>query len=210
MRDARLYRIVEVFQSLQGESYNTGKPVVFLRFGGCNLACPWCDTDYQVYETLDEETVVARVSAFRIKAVIVTGGEPFIQKGLDVLLSRFKDLGYWIGAETNGIVAPPEDWLRLIDYVAVSPKALYADLYDDGQMITRADEVRIVAEGDVQDFCEQMRNRIEAAHYYLSPCEREGVFNVEETVKLLGVLNRGRRSGKWLLSLQVHKLAGFK
>ena len=210
MRDARLYRIVEVFQSLQGEGYNTGKPVVFLRFGGCNLACPWCDTDYQVYETLDEETVVARVSAFRIKAVIVTGGEPFIQKGLDVLLSRFKDLGYWIGAETNGIVAPPEDWLRLIDYVAVSPKALYADLYDDGQMITRADEVRIVAEGDVQDFCEQMRNRIEAAHYYLSPCEREGVFNVEETVKLLGVLNRGRRSGKWLLSLQVHKLAGFK
>jgi hypothetical protein len=69
-----------------------------------------------------------------------------------------------------------------------------------------ADEVRIVVEGDVGDFCRDMRRRIRAAHYFLSPCERGGVCNVEVTIRLLGVLNRGRRSGHWLLSMQTHKL----
>ncbi len=210
MQDSLTYPVVEIFESVQGEGYNTGKEVVFLRFGGCNLACPWCDTAYGVFETLDEETVVARVRALTPKAVILTGGEPFIREGLEALLVRFKELGYWIGVETNGVVAPPPAWLRRIDYVAVSPKALYASLYDDERMLTRADEVRIVVDGDVRAFCDDMRNRIEAGHYFLSPCEREGAVNVEETIRLLGVLNRGRRNGKWLLSFQTHKLAGVR
>lgn len=210
MQNGQTYPVAEIFESLQGEGYNTGMEVVFLRFGGCNLACPWCDTAFRVFETLDEERVVARVTAFHAKALVLTGGEPFIQEGLEGLLTRFKELGYWVGVETNGVAAPPQAWLRRMDYVAVSPKAFYASLYDDERMVTQADEVRIVVEGDVRVFCEDMRNRIEAAHYFLSPCEREGVFNVEETVRLLGELNRGRRSGKWLLSLQTHKLAGFR
>jgi organic radical activating enzyme len=140
----------------------------------------------------------------------VTGGEPFIQEGLGGLLERFKELGYWIGAETNGLVAPPQEWARRIDYVAVSPKALYAELYDDETMVRRADEVRIVVDGDARAFCEAMRDRIEAEHYFLSPCERDGGVNVEETVRLLGVLNRSRRRGKWLLSVQAHKLGHFR
>jgi organic radical activating enzyme len=210
MVDSQQYRVVEIFESVQGEGYNTGKEVVFLRFGACNLKCPWCDTEYRRFETLDEAAVVARVSALGPKAVILTGGEPFIQEGLDALLDRFKELGYWIGAETNGVCAPSEAWLRRIDYVAMSPKALYADLYDDERMLRRADEVRIVVDGDVEEFCRTMRDRIEAAHYFLSPCERDGRFNVEETVRLLGRLNAGRRTGKWLLSLQTHKLAGIR
>ena len=210
MHDMQTYPVVEIFESLQGEGYNTGKTVVFLRFGRCNLACPWCDTEYVTYETLAEETVVARVAALKCKALILTGGEPFIQEGLESLLVRFKELGYWIGAETNGLVAPSRTCLSVLDYVAVSPKAMYVELYDNECMVTRADEMRIVVDGDVRTFCEEMRNRIEAAHYFLSPCERDGVFNFKETVGLLGSLNRGRRQGKWLLSLQTHKLACFR
>ncbi|HNX33613.1 MAG TPA: 7-carboxy-7-deazaguanine synthase QueE [Kiritimatiellia bacterium] len=210
MLDDQTYPVVEIFQSLQGEGYNTGKEVVFLRFGRCNLYCPWCDTDFATHESLGIDAVVARVAEFRSKALILTGGEPFIQEGLEDLLSKFKDLGYWIGAETNGLVAPPQECLRKIDYLSVSPKALYAFLYEDERMVTRADEVRVVVDGDVRSFCEEMRNRIEALHYFLSPCEREGMINIEETVRLLGELNRGRRQGKWLLSLQTHKLAGFR
>ncbi len=201
--------MVEIFASLQGEGYNTGMEAVFLRFGRCNLACPWCDTAYGTFEMLDEETLVARVTALRPKNLIVTGGEPFVQEGLGGLLERLKDLGYWIGVETNGLVAPPQAWLRRIDYVAVSPKALYAELYDDERMVRRANEVRVVVDGDVRAFCETMRDRIEAEHYFLSPCEREGRFNIEETVRLLGALNRGRHRGKRLLSLQTHKLGRF-
>ena len=210
MHEAQTYPVVEIFASVQGEGYNTGKEVVFLRFGGCNLACPWCDTAHLDFETLEEEDVVTRVAAFQAKALILTGGEPLMQDGLESLLSRFKELGYWIGVETNGLVAPPQAWLRRIDYVAASPKALYASLYDDERMVTRADEVRIVVDGDVRAFCDAMRNRIEAAHYFLTPCEREGTFNVEETIRLLGALNRGRRTNKWLLSFQTHKMAGLR
>jgi organic radical activating enzyme len=210
MKDVLTYPVVEIFESVQGEGYNTGKEVVFLRLGGCNLACPWCDTDYRVFETLELEAAVSRVRALAPKALVLTGGEPFIQEGLEALLARFKELGYWIGVETKGIVAPPNAWLRRIDYVAVSPKAFYAALYDDERMVTKADEVRIVVDGDVRDFCTDMRNRIEAAQYFLSPCERDGILNVEETVRLLGALNRGRRQGKWLLSFQAHKLAGLR
>lgn len=210
MGDGLTYPVVELFESVQGEGYNTGKEVIFLRFGRCNLACPWCDTRFDAFETLGEEALVTRVALLRPKALILTGGEPFIQEGLEPLLIRFKELGYWIGVETNGVVAPPHAWLRRIDYVAVSPKALYAALYDDARMVARADEVRIVVDGDVRAFCDDMRNRVEASHYFLSPCERDGKINVEETIRVLGVLNRGRRVGKWLLSFQTHKLAGVR
>jgi organic radical activating enzyme len=210
MAGSETYPVVEVFESLQGEGYNTGMPAVFLRFGRCNLACPWCDTRWNAFDMLGEEEVVARVAAHGAKALILTGGEPLLQAGLGALLARFKDLGYWLGVETNGLQAIPPEWARLLDYVAVSPKALYAELYDDELMVRRADEVRVVVDGDVRDFCADMRSRIAASHYFLSPCERGGACNVEETVRLLGALNRGRRSGKWLLSLQTHKLAGLR
>lgn len=210
MGESLNYPVVEIFESVQGEGYNVGKECVFLRLGRCNLACPWCDTDWRRFDLLDEETVVARVVGFRPKALILTGGEPFLSDGLEPLLARFGDLGYWIGAESNGVVAPPPEWLRRLDYVAVSPKALYEELYDDARMLRRADEVRIVVDGEIEAFCRKMRDRIEAAHYFLSPCERDGQINVEETVRLLGRLNEGRRSGKWLLSLQTHKLAGLR
>ena len=204
------YPVVEVFESLQGEGYNTGMPAVFLRFGRCNLACPWCDTEWRAFESLAEDEVVARVTSHAAKALILTGGEPLIQEGLGALLARFKDLGYWIAVETNGLRAVPGEWARRLDYVAVSPKAAYAELYDDELMVREADEVRIVVDGDVREFGLTMRDRIDAERYYLSPCERGGVMNVEETVRLLGALNRGRRAGKWLLSLQTHKLAGLR
>lgn len=210
MEQSPQYPVVEIFDSLQGEGYNTGLPCSFLRFGRCNLACPWCDTDYREFGLMGADKIVHRVDALGLKALIVTGGEPLVQDGLDALLRRFKALGYWIAVETNGLVEAHGEWRRHVDYVSVSPKARYADSYDDARMVRRADEVRVVVDGDVEAFCRQMRDRIEAAHYFLSPCERGGALNVEETVRLLGRLNRARSTGKWLLSLQTHKLAGLR
>lgn len=210
MNQGSAYPVVEIFESLQGEGYNTGQRMVFVRFGGCNLACPWCDTDFRDYAMLGGTDLLSRVTAFGVRSVLLTGGEPMIQKELGVLLSDLKDAGFWIGVETNGLLAPPPDWKRRIDYLTVSPKAMYAELYDDGSMVREADEVRIVADGEARAFCEDMRARIDARRYYISPCEREGVFNIAESVRLLGELNRGRAGGKWRLSLQTHKLAGFR
>lgn len=115
------YRIVEIFESLQGEGFNTGMPSIFIRFGKCNLACPWCDTDYNRYETKTLGEIMQIVNNFTARHIIITGGEPTIQPKLELLLNELKAQGYFIAIETNGLKPVPEQ----IDYIATSPKRLY-------------------------------------------------------------------------------------
>jgi len=204
------YPVVEIFESLQGEGANTGMPAVFLRFGKCNLACPWCDTDYRTYETLTGQAILERLAPLTSKNLIITGGEPLVQRALGECAERLKQLGYWLALETNGVIDPPPAVRRNLNYIAVSPKAMYADLYDDERMIRHADEVRVVVDGDVVAFCRDIRLRITAPAYFLSPCDRNGSMNIEDTIRQLGVLNRGHGKDKWLLSIQAHKLAGMR
>ena len=72
------YNIVEIFHSVQGEGAKSGIPHVFVRFGKCNLACEWCDTDFNTYEKMTVEMIVERVLAFKCNNVIYTGGEPLL------------------------------------------------------------------------------------------------------------------------------------
>ena len=116
-----MYHLVEIFESLQGEGRNTGRPVVFVRFAGCNLACPWCDTDVRKNFSASLDDLVAEVKSHHAKSVILTGGEPSLVKGMAELISALKAAGYWIGVETNGTNEPA--WFGQIDYVACSPKA---------------------------------------------------------------------------------------
>ena len=194
-----MYRLVEIFESLQGEGRNTGRPVVFVRFAGCNLACPWCDTDVRARFELTLEDLVREIGGFRAKSVILTGGEPTLVKEMPALVAALKAKGYWLAVETNGTNAP--EWLSDIDYVACSPKAEYADRI----ALTRADEVRVVASsGDVLDFCRAVRDRIAATDYYVSPCERDGAIDFATAKDVLGKLDG------WSLSVQLHKVLGFR
>ncbi|MFA7173328.1 MAG: 7-carboxy-7-deazaguanine synthase QueE [Kiritimatiellia bacterium] len=204
------YPVVEIFHSLQGEGFNTGREAVFLRMGGCNLACPWCDTQYNNYTMMDAVSIFEAVQQFGVNSLIVTGGEPLIISGLADLIKCFKKHGYWIAVETNGVSVVENGVLKLFDYIAVSPKAVYADLYTKEGAMREADELRVVVDGDVQDFCLWIGTMIKARKYYLSPCEREGVVNLEQTIKLLGRLNQSEGGSEWLLSLQTHKLCGIR
>lgn len=197
------YRLVEIFESLQGEGRNMGRPCVFVRFAGCNLNCAWCDTDVRKRFELSLAELVKEVKGFKAKSVILTGGEPTIQRGMPELVARLKAEGYWIGVETNGLV--DADWLGFVDYVACSPKADFADRYEAEGTLRAADEVRIVASSeDVVGFCRKMRERIAATDYYVSPCEREGEIDFATAKSVLG------RLGDWSLSVQLHKLLGFR
>ena len=192
-----MYDIVEIFESMQGEGRNTGRPCVFVRFAGCNLSCPWCDTDVAPRFSLPLEDLVAEVSAFRPKSVVLTGGEPTLVEGMPELVAVLKERGFWIAVETNGTAAP--DWLAFADYVACSPKR-GAPL-----ALAAADEVRVVAEDeDSADFCREVRGRVSATDYYVSPCDRGGEIDFATAKSVLSRLDG------WSLSVQLHKILGFR
>ena len=200
------YRIVEIFQSLQGEGWNTGMPAIFIRFGKCNLACHWCDTNYNRFGMMPLQAIMARVHDYSARNIIITGGEPTIQPELEILLDALKNEGYYLAIETNGIKPVPAQF----DYIAASPKRLYREVYAK-RCIAQADEVRIVADSDdIPCFCADMESRIRAARYYLSPCEQNGQMNMLQTVRLLGELNSRPGKPHWQLSIQTHKLAGIE
>ncbi|WP_100052843.1 7-carboxy-7-deazaguanine synthase QueE [Basfia succiniciproducens] len=199
------YPIVEIFESLQGEGFNTGMPCIFVRFGKCNLACPWCDTDYERFEYRTLQQIVEKVRSFSAKNIIITGGEPTIQPKISLLLAQFKRDGYFLAIETNGLRAVPPQ----VDYIAASPKAMYAEKYRR-RCIDFAHEVRIVMDADAENFCQQIEQKIRTERYYLSPCEIEGKMNLLETIALLGKLNQRPNKPKWQLSIQTHKLAGIE
>ena len=193
------YELVEIFESLQGEGRNTGRPCVFVRFAGCNLACPWCDTDVSRRFSASLSDLMRELAGYRARSVILTGGEPTVQEGMPELVAALKEAGWWIGVETNATGEPA--WLAFVDYVACSPKAEFPD----SVRLTRADEVRVVASSeDVAQFCRAVKERIAATDYYVSPCERDGQVDFATAKAVLGKLEG------WSLSVQLHKLLGFR
>ena len=131
-------KISEIFESIQGEGIYAGKPAVFLRTALCNLKCSWCDTKYtwdwdnynydkEVKEVLNEE-ILNQISRFKIKHLVITGGEPLLQQDeIANLLARKELSGYFIEVETNCTIVPTEQMLKHVDQWNVSPKTSNSD-----------------------------------------------------------------------------------
>jgi organic radical activating enzyme len=198
------YNLVEVFESLQGEGRNMGRKCVFVRFAGCNLACPWCDTDIKKSFEISLADLVKEICSYKAKMVVLTGGEPTMAKGVEELVKALKEKGFFIAVETNGTNGHDEcPWLQFVDYIACSPKAEYPHLIK----LDCANEVRIVASSeDVAAFCERVKTIINADDYYISPCDRgAGDFDFGTAKSVLS-----RLDASWALSVQMHKLLGFR
>ncbi|MCR5364120.1 MAG: 7-carboxy-7-deazaguanine synthase QueE [Bacteroidales bacterium] len=182
-----MYRVNEIFYSLQGEGFWTGTPAVFLRFSGCNLRCPFCDTDFTHAQQMDADQILAAIAAAgkACKHVIVTGGEPALQ--LDqALVDRLHEEGYTIHIETNGTKPLPSG----IDWITCSPKQDW--LPGAAPVIEKANELKMVYTGqNVEKWLE-----FKADHYFLQPCSCQ---NTKEVVTY--ILSHPR----WRLSLQTHK-----
>ena len=193
------YRLVEIFESLQGEGRNTGRPCVFVRFAGCNLACPWCDTDVGERFSMTLEELLAEIASYKAKTVVLTGGEPTLTEGAPELIAALKAVGYFIAVETNATVDAP--WLQFVDYVACSPKAEFPEKIE----LKKANEVRVVASDDrAVEFCRRVKDLIEADDYYVSPCDHDGEIDFATAKSVLSKLDG------WSLSVQLHKILGFR
>lgn len=206
-----LYRLHDIFSSLQGEGRNAGRPATFIRFATCNLACPWCDTRKTVQYNFTIPQILLKLRHRRNRSVVVTGGEPTIQAGLSELVAALKREGYWVALETNGVIAPEDP--GMFDYIAVSPKSEASGRYSSAHMLRKADEVRIVATStNIARFCVEMRDLIEAKDYYISPLERAGRIHYRRAIELLARVNRHAPEAMppWCLSIQQHKVLGLK
>ena len=179
-------KVNEIFYSLQGEGYHTGTPAVFVRFSGCNLKCPFCDTQHEDGVLMSDDEIVAQVESYPARMVILTGGEPSLW--IDrALVDRLHQSGRYVCIETNGTHALPDN----IDWVPCSPKA------GGSLVIDRMDEVKVVYQGQELDGYE----RLQADHFFLQPCSGS---NIPETVAC--VMSHPR----WRLSLQTHKLIDIR
>ena len=96
-------KINEIFYSLQGEGFHTGTPAVFVRFSGCNLKCPFCDTRHEEGTQMTDEAILAEVQKYPARMVILTGGEPslWIDGTLVDLLHR---AGKYISPKEGGVL----------------------------------------------------------------------------------------------------------
>lgn len=128
-----MVKIAEIFRSTQGEGRNAGSAAVFIRLSGCNLKCPFCDTDHSGKD-MEEADVAREVMNLRkdanINLVIFTGGEPSLQMGaMHKIISIMENLGFigTFAVESNGTCDPKEFKSIGIDFVTISPKNLWVD-----------------------------------------------------------------------------------
>ena len=97
----QMKRVNDIFYSLQGEGRNTGRAAIFIRFAGCNLKCPFCDTDFAQYEEMSDEDILNRIKSYPSRFVVLTGGEPSLQVDRQ-LVDLLHKHGYELAMETNG------------------------------------------------------------------------------------------------------------
>jgi 7-carboxy-7-deazaguanine synthase len=99
--------ITEIFKSIQGEGSQVGMPFTFIRLTGCNLRCSYCDTAYAFKggSRMTEGEVLQAVEALGCNNILLTGGEPLLQRGTLSLLHALKSKGYEVSIETHGEVS---------------------------------------------------------------------------------------------------------
>ena len=196
-----MYKVNEIFLSLQGEGYNTGTASVFIRLSGCNLHCAFCDTQHEQGTMMSLPEIVEQVIQYpQAPLIVLTGGEPSLWIDEDFLTGLKQMTGKRIAIETNGTRPLPHG----IDWVTLSPKTGLGDSGDLPVVLTRCDELKVVYLG--QDLAQY--NSITATHRYLQPCwvtdldQRRS--NMQATVQ--AVLDHP----EWRLSLQTHRILGIR
>ena len=193
------YKVNEIFYSLQGEGRWAGRAAIFLRFSGCNLKCPFCDTDFGDSCEMDENEILKAVKTVggKCKFIVLTGGEPTLQVD-ESLVSTLHQEGYYLSMETNGTHPIPQG----IDWITCSPKIAFVT--NGKTVIKNASEVKVVFDGehDISDM------DIHAEYFYVQPCD------VGDTEKNAAILKQSiafvKSNPTWQLSLQQHKLLNIR
>lgn len=210
--------VEEIFETIQGEGAFTGFPVSFIRLYGCPVGCDFCDqgwaastdtTRQNPHQLVAIADIIAQVSSYAPKRIVISGGEPLLQKNCAVLIHELQTAGFLVHIETAGI-APVSGtdlancWITFSpkDKVARSPQYKSLEFY-----WKRADEIKLVIEdGTELNFYQDLLVASQAP-VYLQPEWNNLLVTSAIAVSLLQDLERRRSSDgrTYRLSLQTHK-----
>ena len=188
---------MEHFYTIQGEGYHQGKAAYFMRLGGCDVGCVWCDVkdswDVEKHPKLNVERLKLNVLETPAKLVVITGGEPLMYN-LDALTTVLQQQGLQTNIETSGAHPLSGKW----DWICLSPKKFKAPL---PEILPLANELKIVVYNKSDfDWAEKYAALVNPnCKLYLQP---EWDKATEVTPLLIAYI---KANPKWQLSLQVHK-----
>lgn len=193
-----LLPIMEEFYSLQGEGYNTGKAAYFVRVGGCDVGCHFCDVKEAWNSALlaptNIEEVVKRASLYPAKSVIVTGGEPLLYN-LDPLCEILHKNNIETILETSGSSKMSGSW----DWICLSAKRNIPPLEEN---MKYASELKmIICEENDFDFAETYSQRVDNSKCFLYLQPEWSVRNII----MPKIIEYIKMNPKWRISLQSHK-----
>jgi len=198
------YRVNEIFTTIQGEGFWTGRVAVFCRFSGCNLwtgieadrasaICTFCDTDFVNFKEYSLQELISEITGCwpggGHPMVVFTGGEPTLQLNAD-LVKTLRQQGWYVAVETNG-TKPIPFW---VDWVCVSPKT--------PTIRVDCDELKLVFP---QQLSPEMFNTVDADYYWLSPMD--GPLLKENMAAAFAYV---LRHPQWRLNIQTHKVLGVR
>lgn len=193
-------KVNEIFYSLQGEGYHTGAAAIFVRFSGCNLKCPFCDTDFRSFSDLSVNEIVERVRTESevCRFVVLTGGEPTLQPHLSELIDKLHDNDYYVAMESNGTNLCPSS----IDWLTISPKEQFVP--NGIVSVKKCNELKVIYDG----INEPRHYDIKAQHLYLQPCDHGNADKNKTTLQQC--LQYIKTYPQWKLSLQTQKILNVR
>ena len=189
--------IMEQFYTLQGEGFHQGRAAYFIRLGGCDVGCVWCDVkdswDVSKHPLLKIEDLVLNIKKTPAEIVVITGGEPLMHN-LDELTKAIQQSGFNTHLETSGAYQLSGDW----NWICLSPKKFKAPL---PEILPQADELKVIvfnrSDFDwAKKYAQQVSN---TCKLYLQP-EWD---NASQMTPL--IIDYIKSHPKWELSLQIHK-----
>jgi organic radical activating enzyme len=189
--------VMEAFYTLQGEGFHQGKAAYFIRLGGCDVGCVWCDVkeswDASKHPVQSLTEIVQAASAHPGRMAVVTGGEPFMHN-LDALTQALHDAGFQTNIETSGAWPVSGLW----DWICLSPKKFKAPLPG---ILPLANELKVVIYNKSDfDWAEQYAARVSPhCKLYLQP---EWSKSAQVTPLIIEYI---KENPKWEFSLQLHK-----
>lgn len=192
-----LLPLMEEFYTIQGEGYHTGKAAYFIRLGGCDIGCHWCDVkeswDANLHPLTPVDKIIENAKKYPAQTVVVTGGEPLIYN-LDALTQKLKKEGIQTFIETSGAYPASGNW----DWICLSPKKFKGPRKD---ILEKANELKVIIfnKSDFKWAEEHAQTVGPQCKLYLQPEWSKA----NEVTPL--IVEYVKSNPKWEISLQTHK-----